>query len=377
MRTTSALGVTLTAIVAAACGGRTTEAIVQADVPATEGDEPQTSSKRELPRPGTLVDQDSCGATYVAHAWWTTPNERLLCSDALIEAIPVAGVHASRDHLLTGSVCSVLCERDDVSACVVSPYLETALDSLKKGKICVATDSGGTEVMCIETWSAHGCYATGRRPEGLAPCPSFGRDALAEHFAHAAHLEAASVEAFERLRAELAHHGAPDELLEACDEAREDEIRHAWLVGGLALRFGATLSPPRATPPGVRSLVEIAIENVVEGVVREMYGAAEAIHRSVHARDEETRATMRALAEDECAHAELALRVDAWARSRLDEPDVMRVEEAERRAIAELSAALGRAPDDVLVEMTGLPTQDRAHALLDGLAREVWSRPIG
>jgi hypothetical protein len=52
----------------------------------------------------------------------------------------------------------------------------------------------------------------GRRPAGLARSRPRGATRVGAYFAHVAHLEAASVHAFEALREELIHHGAPKSL---------------------------------------------------------------------------------------------------------------------------------------------------------------------
>ncbi|CAN5357943.1 hypothetical protein BH09MYX1_BH09MYX1_54600 [soil metagenome] len=74
----------------------------------------------------------------------------------------------------------------------------------------------------------------GRRPEGLRPrmIPSF--DVVADHFARAAFLEAASIDAFDALHRELVHHRAPRNLRDSAIVARTDEIRHARIMRSIA-----------------------------------------------------------------------------------------------------------------------------------------------
>jgi hypothetical protein len=69
----------------------------------------------------------------------------------------------------------------------------------------------------------------GRRPGyfaslGFGPAAA-GRE-IGTHFARAACLEAASVEAFRSLRSELLEHGAPRRLVRATSRAIRDEMRH-------------------------------------------------------------------------------------------------------------------------------------------------------
>jgi hypothetical protein len=56
----------------------------------------------------------------------------------------------------------------------------------------------------------------GRRPQGMKRARVSRRASpLGRHFAHAAHLEAAAVDAFRILREELQAHGAAPELIDA------------------------------------------------------------------------------------------------------------------------------------------------------------------
>jgi hypothetical protein len=159
-----------------------------------------------------------------------------------------------------------------------------------------------------------------------------------ERLAAMAYLEAVSVFAFERLERELAAHGAPAALRREARRARRDEVRHTAMMARLARACGCAPRLPeaqRAAP--VRSLFAIALENAVEGCVRETYGAVMGLVEAETSRDVPLSRALRAIAADECRHAELAWAVHAWAMPRLSGEERQRVEGAMRAAIAELA----------------------------------------
>jgi hypothetical protein len=139
-----------------------------------------------------------------------------------------------------------------------------------------------------------------------------------------------SVHAFERMAAELAAHGAPPGLVQAARRARRDEIRHERVTAEIARRFGVEPSRPAARDLPVRSFFDVARENAVEGCVRETYGAALALVRAARAEDPQVRAAMRSIGRDECRHAQLGWRVEAWASTRLGRAERAAVRRARR-----------------------------------------------
>jgi hypothetical protein len=185
---------------------------------------------------------------------------------------------------------------------------------------------------------------TGRLTAGYAaPGCRVARDE-GERLAAMAYLEAVSVHAFHRLERELAAHGGPPSLLRDARRARRDEVRHTAMTARLARSRGASPRLPdaaaRSTEP-VRPLFEVALENAVEGCVRETYGAVLGLVEAQASPDAELRRAMRSIAADECRHAELAWAVHAWALPRLSSAERERVDRAMRDAIAEIA---GRDP---------------------------------
>ncbi len=224
-------------------------------------------------------------------------------------------------------------------------------------------DGGGLEVWC----SGQNCL--GRRPPGLlASTPSDALNPVGALFAEAARLEAASVPAFKLLARELAVHGAPAELIRAARSASRDEVRHTRATAALARRYRAQPIKPTVAPlPRRRSLEAIALENAVEGCVRETYGALVALWQTRAAADPVVAAAMAPIARDETRHAELAWKVAAWAAPRLSPASRRRVERARARAFAELRAEAARPLPAAQVALAGLPSPATAARLLDAL----------
>ena len=218
-----------------------------------------------------------------------------------------------------------------------------------------------------------GC-AIGRRPCGLFE--AYGpraQSALARHFVSAAHLEAASVPAFLTLRDELCRHGAPVELLLKAALSARDEVRHARVVAQLARRFGGCPVPPRVAAMPLRALKDVALDNAVEGCVRETFGALVAHRQALRAGDPHVRAAMQTIAADETRHAALSWDVHEWALPRLSRDERASVRAAQREAVATLRAESAQAVEPELTERAGMPPADEAVTLVDALAQTLWS----
>jgi hypothetical protein len=198
----------------------------------------------------------------------------------------------------------------------------------------------------------------GRLTDGIAPpAGATPRDGLGAQFAARAYLEAASVFAFERLERELLAHHAPTSLVREARRARRDEVRHTAMQARLARRYGARPSVPRAPQTnGPRSLYELALENAVEGCVRETYGATVGLVEAARSTEPRFRRTMRAIAVDECRHAELAWTIRHWVRPRLSESENRRIDDAMRMAIEEI--------------------RQKDTAIVDLLAANLWSAAV-
>src|SRR5580658_2598608 len=226
------------------------------------------------------------------------------------------------------------------------------------------TCEGGTPGFGL--WCRPDC--SGRRPAGLLESASARGPLLAIHFAEMARLEAASVDAFRHMRRELVAHRAPRHLVRAAERAARDEIRHARITRALAHRYGSVALSPNVEPWPVRDLISMAIENAVEGCVREAFGALVASWQARTARDPVIRAAMVRIARDEIRHAALAFQVHGWLKGKLDPPARARVEEARQLALSDLFARSSEAPIALRAPL-GLPTQHQSRVLAGHLAR--------
>lgn len=186
--------------------------------------------------------------------------------------------------------------------------------------------------------------------EGRRPC-ALRSHAPGADFAAAAHLEAASVYAFAHLARELRHHRAPRRLLRAARRSRRDEVRHTRATTALARQHGLAVIRPVVAAMSIRSLEEIALENAIEGCVRETYGALSAWWRARNATDREVRAVYARIAHDETRHAALSRELDRWLSARLSPAARARVGAAKTAALDELRAELSAAPSAVPVEL--------------------------
>lgn len=216
--------------------------------------------------------------------------------------------------------------------------------------------------------------AAGRRPRRLAPASfAHGKSAVGDYFARVAHLEAASVHAFNQIEVVLRERGAPVSLCRAARTAAADETRHARTVGRLARRFGGVPTAAHVKRRRAReSLVSLAVENFVEGCVRETYGALVATWQAANASDPAVAAAMIRIAKDETRHAALSWSIAAWAEGQLSPAARKRVTARGAAAVSELLKTAVTPPLDVR-RIAGLPDRATQCALLRELDRTLWS----
>jgi hypothetical protein len=215
----------------------------------------------------------------------------------------------------------------------------------------------------------------GRRPDGWRQPPTehgLSGGVLAAFLSRQATLEAASVPAFHALARELEAHGAPRALCRAAKRAAADEVRHARTMSELARNRGGRVNPPRVRRGRVRSLSRVAIDNCVEGCVRETFGAMVAMWQAREAKDPQIRAAMERIANEELRHAALAFRISEWIEPRLDAKQIAQLARARKRAVAELRREVAWEPPRGIVATAGLPTSNRARQLFDRAADALW-----
>jgi hypothetical protein len=213
---------------------------------------------------------------------------------------------------------------------------------------------------------------TGRRPVGYSGPQDLATDGGA-HFARMAALEAASVVAFRVLARELSLHRAPRSLVNACRRAARDEVRHARATSALARAYGGAAAPWAVERQAPRAIEAIALENAVEGCVRETFGALLAHWQAREARDPAVRAVMKRIARDETRHAALSWSIDAWARSRLDRAARGRLDGARADAVRALAVAGAPATRGHLAAAVGLPSPAQERALAASLERTLFA----
>jgi hypothetical protein len=243
----------------------------------------------------------------------------------------------------------------------------------------VSSDGSSTTIECDMNYfpvCPMGGAVCGRRPLHARPAPLARRGPISLQglFAEMALLERDSVPAFRDLAASLAAHRAPSPLIERSRRAARDEARHTRMMARLA---GLTRLPVgssrrrRGNAPGLEVVVE---DNVIEGCVRETFGALVATWQARHAARRDVRETMRAVAADETEHAALAWDIHAWGSTQLMDAAMARVRAAAERAVRELRRELDvEVPLDVLGQ-AGLPSRAEAKTLLSGLAHALWER---
>jgi hypothetical protein len=278
----------------------------------------------------------------------------------------------------------VLCGPNDVTPngqggfTVIAKKSTECLNQFNGYVLDVAPDATITEKQKVDlTDKDAGCAVAGRRPEGFRPGASAiaGENEVLAYLGTMHALEAASVPAFLRLADELSAHGAPEALVRRAEEAARDEVRHAAGFAWLRGLYGANASPQPLIeiPNRVRSLEELAIENAVEGCVRETFGALVAGYQAEVASDGPVRRLFATVAEDETRHAELAWDLADWLDSRLGASARERVREARLRALDELVAQLAVAvPSEDLVHRCGMPSVEVSSVLVEG-CRELFA----
>jgi hypothetical protein len=194
-----------------------------------------------------------------------------------------------------------------------------------------ASEDGGSSVRV-------GCAtcAVGRRPAGLGEIEEAGcGDPIADALSEMARIEAASVHAFRRLDAALARLDAPSKLRARARAAARDEIRHARIVSRLARARGGARKRVSIERAEIGTY-ELALENAVEGCVKETLGVAYLAHQAQHAEDPELRAMAGELYEDELAHANLSWDLVEVFDAHLDPAQKLAIRAAQRRALEEV-----------------------------------------
>lgn len=238
--------------------------------------------------------------------------------------------------------------------------------TLQRYEMRVTPDGVYSKTAVGSPYLGTGCV--GRRPDGLCVAPPADTHETAGRWlARTARLEAAAVAAFVLLARELDALGAPAALITRLRRAAREEIAHAEQMAALARARGAEPLPAVVVPPARRSVLDIALENAVEGCVRECWGALCARFQAEAASAADVRAAFIRVAREEAEHAQLSRDVATWLDARLTAPERVTVATARRDAVDQLRTELDRdVPVDTCAEL-GLPTRAQALRALDAL----------
>jgi hypothetical protein len=117
----------------------------------------------------------------------------------------------------------------------------------------------------------------------------------------------------------------------------------------------------------------MAIENAMEGCVRETFGAMLAVRQAIVAGNGPMRSAMKSIARDETRHALLAWRVGAWLDRKLTAEQRRQVTEAVQQAVAQLARELARGTASSVEHFAGLPGVAEALQMLAELRDALWS----
>jgi rubrerythrin len=361
-------GLAVPATVVCGCGGQASTVESTSDSASAEASDSGSASDSDSASPlasdAAPVLHSEAGAPTCAVSS-TTPSS-VTNGGSCEETFPLNGSSQSCGVDLQGSVapsqCATLCPKNTFSGATAMSCFFSQIPS----------QIPPTTLYCNYT-----PCGTGRRPEGLEPLAHVrGPSSTARTLAAMAHLEAASVHAFTNLARELETFGAPRALSRSARRAARDEIRHARVVRALAESEGGLVPEVQTAPSQVRAVEDVAIENAVEGCVRETFGAAVARMQAERAGDVQVRRAMRSIARDETRHAELSWAVARWIDRQLDAGERRRVHEARTRAVEALAREVAQEPDPSLTARLGIPSASQARAALGELQASLWSTEV-
>jgi len=142
----------------------------------------------------------------------------------------------------------------------------------------------------------------------------------------------------------------------------------------MARRFGGVPVAARVDEVPARALAAVALENAVEGCVRETFGALVASFQAENATDPEVARLMESIARDETRHAALSWAVADWAEARLDAGARAVTAEACLRAVDGLRRDTNAQVPGELMTRAGLPDAAQQRALIGALEEQLWGR---
>ena len=140
----------------------------------------------------------------------------------------------------------------------------------------------------------------------------------------------ASVDAFIELAEQLRSWGAPEELIQRCLVAAEEERNHTMLMDRLAKKYGGHRPEPSADPQSNTTLFEVALHNAVEGCIIACVPRINLFMPMNHCN------RYLPIAKDEIEHAQLSWDLHSWFCAQLSEEERRQVDSAQLDAIRQL-----------------------------------------
>jgi peroxiredoxin family protein len=184
------------------------------------------------------------------------------------------------------------------------------------------------------------CAVEGRVHGGIQKLTqSTGCSGLGRYFARAYHAEASAVEAFLELRKELSFHNAPTELIDRCFLAAKEEVVHAQMMAKLAELHQGQLPDLSFGEFEPRTLLELALDNAVEGCIFETFSALKILRQAQKATDSVIAQTLNSIAKDECNHAELSWDIHRYLMTKLSNEEQTLVQKAQKEAVIKIGTA--------------------------------------
>ena len=160
-------------------------------------------------------------------------------------------------------------------------------------------------------------YCEGRFHDGVPRPKQTKGSAIQQWFSRAAQSERASVQSFVLLAQELRAHGAPRDLLNRLMKAAREEVQHAQQMHQLCVQHHVQVPKMEDCEITNRSLLDIAIENAVEGCVHERYAALQAHYQAQNVQDIHLRMVFSRIAREETEHTSMAEDLHMWLLSQL------------------------------------------------------------
>ena len=198
----------------------------------------------------------------------------------------------------------------------------------------------------------------GRRPLQHREPLIEGTHRLANQLAAMAHMEHASITAFQELARQLKQHHAPTHFVERCLEAAEDERQHEKMLSQLASSAGGRFVTTEEHSCEHATLYEIALHNAVEGCINEAWAACLAVHQGFYAQKPLLRRIFQKIGHDEIRHAQLAWDLHEWLLTQLSPEQGHQIQQAQQQALASVQVQ-SEAPANNLLRLLGCPDKEK------------------